>query len=43
VVFSECPDLKEGNWEIFGQGTQPRVCRLPDMSRSPAGRPKILQ
>ena len=22
-VFRECPDLKRGNWEIFGQGVQP--------------------
>ena len=29
VVFKECPDLKKGNWEIFGEGIQPRVCRLP--------------
>jgi SulP family sulfate permease len=31
-VFSECPELKVGNWEIFGQGTTPRICRLPEMS-----------
>jgi SulP family sulfate permease len=43
VVFSECPELKEGNWEIFGQGTRPRVCRLPEMDRPMAGRIKILQ
>jgi sulfate permease, SulP family len=30
AVFEECPELKKGNWDIFGQGTQPRVCRLPD-------------
>jgi sulfate permease, SulP family len=30
VVFEECSELKKGNWDIFGQGTQPRVCRLPD-------------
>jgi SulP family sulfate permease len=29
VVFQECPELKQGNWEIFGQGVQPRVCVLP--------------
>jgi sulfate permease, SulP family len=22
-VFQECPELKRGNWEIFGQGVQP--------------------
>jgi hypothetical protein len=29
VVFRECPELKQGNWEIFGQGVQPRLCALP--------------
>jgi len=29
VVFRECPDLKEGNWEIFGSGVTARACRLP--------------
>jgi len=29
VVFVECPDLKTGNWEIFGEGTLPRMCQLP--------------
>jgi hypothetical protein len=29
VVFQECPELKQGNWEIFGQGVQPRLCVLP--------------
>jgi SulP family sulfate permease len=28
-VFQECPELKKGNWEIFGQGVRPRVCVLP--------------
>ena len=28
VIFEECPDLKKGNWEIFGEGIQPRVCYL---------------
>ena len=28
-VFRECAELKRGNWEIFGQGVQPRSC-LPD-------------
>jgi len=27
-VFNECPDLKKGNWEIFGEGVQPRLCML---------------
>jgi sulfate permease, SulP family len=25
IIFKECPDLKRGNWDIFGEGTQPRV------------------
>jgi len=36
-VFMECTELKLGNWEIFGQGTQPRVCVLPPMPNSAAG------
>jgi sulfate permease, SulP family len=28
-VFRECPDLKAGNWEIFGNGVIARECRLP--------------
>jgi SulP family sulfate permease len=28
AVFKECPDLKQGNWEIFGEGVQPRLCML---------------
>jgi SulP family sulfate permease len=30
AVFKECGELRKGNWEIFGEGTQPRVCRLLD-------------
>ncbi len=29
TVFRECPELKKGNWQIFGRGINPRVCRLP--------------
>ena len=29
TVFKECPELKIGNWEIFGPNVQPRVCSLP--------------
>lgn len=29
AVFRECPDLKAGNWEIFGAGVSARACRLP--------------
>jgi sulfate permease, SulP family len=25
AVFRECPELKRGNWEIFGEGTRPRM------------------
>jgi SulP family sulfate permease len=28
AVFRECPDLKQGNWEIFGAGVRPRLCRI---------------
>jgi sulfate permease, SulP family len=28
AVFSECPELKQGNWEIFGQGVEPTMCVL---------------
>ncbi len=30
TVFRECPDLKKGNWEIFGRDINPRICRLPN-------------
>jgi SulP family sulfate permease len=32
AVFVECPELKKGNWEIFGEGVHPRQCvlQLPD-------------
>ncbi len=29
IIFQECPDLKQGNWEIFGAGIQPKACRWP--------------
>jgi len=29
MVFVECPELKRGNWEILGEGVQPRQCRAP--------------
>jgi SulP family sulfate permease len=28
VVFLECPELKQGNWEIFGEGAKPRPCPI---------------
>ena len=30
AVFVECPELKKGNWEIFGKGVHPRICVLPE-------------
>ena len=33
-IFKECPELKKGNWEIFGPNVQPRVCLLPRSSKS---------
>jgi SulP family sulfate permease len=33
VVFVECPDLKQGNWEIFGKNVQPRLCVLPKVEK----------
>jgi sulfate permease, SulP family len=29
AVFRECPDLKAGNWEIFGSRVRARECPLP--------------
>jgi SulP family sulfate permease len=29
AVFRDCPDLKAGNWEIFGRGVSARECQLP--------------
>ena len=26
VVFVECPELKQGNWEVLGEGVRPRKC-----------------
>ena len=42
VVFRECPDLKKGNWEIFGAGIQPRICRLDLPEKIPADTPRSL-
>lgn len=30
IVFKECPELKKGNWKIFGEEVNPRICRLPE-------------
>jgi SulP family sulfate permease len=38
LAFRECPDLKAGNWEIFGPGVLPRQCAwIPE--RREKGRP----
>jgi SulP family sulfate permease len=26
AVFVECPELKQGNWEVLGEGVRPRKC-----------------
>ena len=26
IVFEECPELKQGNWEVLGEGVRPRKC-----------------
>ncbi len=26
VIFVECPELKQGNWEVLGEGVRPRQC-----------------
>ncbi len=26
VIFAECPELKQGNWEVLGEGVKPRKC-----------------
>ena len=33
-VFRECPQLKRGNWEIFGQGVQPPMRSLEEFPDS---------
>ena len=35
VIFEECPDLKKGNWEIFGEGITARQCLLPRHANFP--------
>jgi hypothetical protein len=34
-VFAECSSLKEGDWSIFGEGVQPRLCMLPKPKKRP--------
>ncbi len=33
VIFVECPELKQRNWEIFGPDVQPRLCVLPQVEK----------
>ncbi len=33
MVFVECPELKRGNWEVFGEGVQPRQCKIGSNQR----------
>ena len=28
AVFEECPELKQGNWEVLGEGVRPRLCEI---------------
>ena len=34
TIFKECPELKKGNWEIFGPNVQPRICILQNEQSS---------
>ena len=42
-VFQECPELKKGNWEIFGKGVQPRICILPQLEKKRQGPGRPLE
>ena len=33
VVFVECPDLKQGNWEVLGEGVRPRKCESQEKEK----------
>jgi len=33
VVFVECPELKEGNWEVLGEGVKPRKCESQEKEK----------
>jgi sulfate permease, SulP family len=35
AIFTECADLKQGHWDIFGEGVQPRVCRVSSDGATP--------
>jgi SulP family sulfate permease len=36
VVFVECPELKEGNWEVLGEGVRPRKCESQEKEKQTA-------
>ena len=33
VVFVECPELKQGNWEVLGEGVRPRKCESQEKGK----------
>ena len=33
VVFVECPELKQGNWEVLGEGVKPRKCESQEKEK----------
>jgi hypothetical protein len=33
VVFVECPELKQGNWEVLGEGVRPRKCESKEKEK----------
>ena len=37
VVFVECPELKQGNWEVLGEGVKPRKCENQEKGKRTAG------
>ena len=36
VVFIECPELKQGNWEVLGEGVRPRKCESQEKEKQTA-------
>ena len=39
AIFKECPDLKAGNWEIFGSGVTPPDCEPPQPEETSDAKP----
>jgi SulP family sulfate permease len=33
VIFVECPELKQGNWEVLGDGVRPRKCQSQERGK----------